>query len=72
MAILFPMGEKEEVNVPGVYAAMVLWIVPTFGQQFTTSRMIDSYNWLWLGLYGSAILVLSGAAVNFELSRWLK
>jgi hypothetical protein len=68
---MLPMVDQE-VSEPGIFAAIGLSLIATFGQCLTTERCCDHYNAIWLAMYGLAILILAGASVNFNPKRWLR
>ncbi len=67
----FAMSDSE-INEAGIFVAVFLSLVATIGAFFTSGRMINDLDWLWIGIFATSLLTLSGAVVNFDLKRLIK
>jgi hypothetical protein len=65
------MGDSE-ISEAGIFAAVFLSLVATIGAFLTSGRMINNYDWLWIGVFLLSLVTLSGAVVNFDLKRLIK
>lgn len=63
---------EEEVNAGGILAATLLALVGTVGYYLTNERTTLVPAWVWLAIFGAALLTLSGAVVNFDPRRLIK
>jgi hypothetical protein len=63
---------ESNVSTKGLLFAAFLALVGTTGSFFTNGRLIHDLDWLWLSLFASSVMVLSGAAVNFDPKRLIK
>lgn len=52
-------------------AAVGLAALASAGATLTTFRNVHALDALWIALYVVAWLLLSAAAVNFDMKRWL-
>lgn len=52
--------------------AVGLSLFGTVGHFLTDGRVDASVQWFWIAVFGLALLLLAGAAVNFDPKRWLK
>lgn len=69
MRTIVPM--KHEVHEGGIITAVAIAAVATMGVRLTTSRGVLGWDAVWIVAFVAAWLVLSAAAVNFDMKRWL-
>jgi hypothetical protein len=63
---------EQEVSINGMFAATFMALAGTVGYFLTHDRLSISLDWLWLGIFTLALMVLSGAVVNFDPRRLIK
>ena len=62
---------REETHEGGMFAAVGIAALASAGTTLTTFRNVHALDALWIALFVVAWLLLSAAAVNFDVKRWL-
>lgn len=62
---------EQQAHEGGVLASIGIAAVAAAGTRLTTFRGIHVADALWITLFVVAWLLLSAAAVNFDMKRWL-
>ena len=62
---------KQEVHAGGMFAATAIAGLSTIGANLTTFRGVGVFDSVWIGGFVVAWLLISAAAVNFDMKRWL-
>lgn len=63
---------KNDVHEGGMIFAAFITLLATVGAILTQGRLTESFDWVWIGMYGMSLLTLSGAVVNFDPKRFIK
>ncbi|AIE85536.1 hypothetical protein [Fimbriimonas ginsengisoli] len=64
--------KENEVSTNGIFAATFVALAGTIGHYLTHGRLSSSLEWVWLGVFAAALIILSGAVVNFDPRRIIK
>ena len=64
--------QKDNVSKAGLFLAAIVSFLATVGSFCTHERLIRQYDGVWIGLFILSLVVLSGAAVNFDPKRLIK
>ena len=62
---------REEAHEGGMLAAVGLAALASAGTTLTTFRNAHALDAVWIVLFAAAWLLLSAAAANFDMKRWL-
>ncbi len=66
------MSEGEEVCKRGLFGAAGMALFGTVGSTLTDGHFFHRLDAFWITVFACSILMLSGAAVNFDPRRWLR